>query len=330
MITIPADELKALFIDKLVKHGVNGKKAELCAQNLLENTLDGIVTHGVNRFPRIIEYIDKGYIDTEAEPELVEQHGAYEIWDGRLGMGNTNAMQCIDRAVELAEQYGIGCVAIGNTNHWMRAGAYGIRAAKAGCVGICWTNTWPNMPAWGGTNAVLGNNPISYAVPYGSGYVVVDGAMAQFSYGAIEKAMLNGQQLPFPGGFDTNGKISTDPAEIMKTQRVLPIGYWKGSSFSILLDMIVSVLAHGNSTPAIGKKCEDEYGLSQVFFAVRVSNKSLSDSIVQEIIDAVKNSETENGKEVYYPSEREHGRRENGMRNGIQVNESVLETIKNL
>jgi len=330
MLNISAAELKALFIEKLVKYGVNEERAELCAQNLLENTLDGIVTHGVNRFPRIIEYIKKGYIHVDADPVVVEQHGAYEIWDGMLGMGNTNAMQCMDRAVELAQQYGIGCVAIGNTNHWMRAGAYGIRAAKAGCVGICWTNTWPNMPAWGGTNAVLGNNPITYSVPYGDGYVVVDGAMAQFSYGAIEKAMLNGQQLPFPGGYDTKGEITTDPAEIMKTQRVLPIGYWKGSSFSILMDMIVSVLTHGNSTPAIGKKCESEYALSQVFFAVKVSNSALTDNIVKEIIDAVKGSETEEGKEVYYPSEREHLRRANGLENGISVNESVMETIKNL
>ena len=330
MAKITAEELKKLFKEKLEKYGTAPETAERCAQNLLDNTLDGIVTHGVNRFPRIIEYLSKGYIKPDNTPTLVESSGAYEIYDGNLGMGNTNAMMCMDRAIAMAENNGIGCVAIGNTNHWMRAGAYSIQAAKAGCVGICWTNTWPNMPAWGGKNAVLGNNPISYAVPYGDGYVVVDGAMAMFSYGAIEKAMLAGEQLKVPGGFDSEGNITTDPAEIMKTQRVLPIGYWKGSGFSILMDMMVSILAHGNSVPAIGRKCETEYGLSQVFFAVKVTNRALTDGIVKEIIDAVKNSETDDGKEIYYPSEREHSRREKGLACGIEVNDGVLELIRGL
>ena len=50
------------------------------------------------------------------------------------------------------------------------------------------------------------------------------------------------RQLPVPGGYDTNGNITTDPAEIEKTWRVLPMGYWKGSGISIALDLIATVL----------------------------------------------------------------------------------------
>ena len=92
----------------------------------------------------------------------------------------------MDRAVELARANGIGCVALGNTNHWLRGGSYGWQAAEAGCVGICWTNTQPNMPAWGARDRRIGNNPFVMAVPRKEGHVVVDIAMAQFSYGQME------------------------------------------------------------------------------------------------------------------------------------------------
>ena len=66
-----------------------------------------------------------------------------------MGMGPYNAHVAMGRAVELAEEHGMGVVAIRNTNHWQRGGAYGLQAADAGMLGICWTNTTGNMPPWG-------------------------------------------------------------------------------------------------------------------------------------------------------------------------------------
>ena len=65
----------------------------------------------------------------------------------------------------LGREHGVGCVALGNTNHWMRGGTYGWQAAEAGMIGICWTNTMPNLPPWGGVERVIGNNPLVIAVP---------------------------------------------------------------------------------------------------------------------------------------------------------------------
>ena len=227
----------------LQKHGVGEQVAADCAQLLVENSLDGIYSHGVNRYPRLISYLDKGYIRPQNRPECVESFAALEVWDGNLGMGNTNAKICMERAIQLSRQYGIGCVALRNTNHWMRGGAYGLQAADAGCIGICWTNTQPNMPAWGAKDRRIGNNPLIISIPKENGHIMVDAAMAQFSYGAIESAKLAGKQLPVPGGYDSQGKITTDPAEIEKTWRVLPIGFWKGSGFSVALDLIAACLS---------------------------------------------------------------------------------------
>lgn len=329
---INREELGKIMQEKLVNHGVPVNVAADSAKLLVENSIDGIYSHGVNRFPRIISYLDKGYIKPANVPTLVASFGALEKWDGNLGMGNTNAKYCMNRAIELARQHGIGCVALRNTNHWMRGGTYGLQAADAGCIGICWTNTQPNMPAWGGTNPKIGNNPLIFCAPKKGGHVMMDGAMAQFSYGAIESARMAGKQLPVPGGFDTKGNATCDPAEIEKTWRVLPIGYWKGSGLSIMLDMVAAALAEGNSVSEVGKLGDDEFGLSQILIAIDVERITPTyETIVQNIIDDIKSSERVNESvEIYYPNELSYKSREDNLQNGVPVEESVWESINAL
>lgn len=330
MPVVKSEELLKLLSKGLMKNKVNEEVAEECARLLVENSLDGIYSHGVNRYPRLISYLQKGYIKPENRPTTVLSLGAFEQWDGNLGMGNTNAKMAMDRAVELAGEFGIGCVAIRNTNHWMRGGAYGLQAADAGCIGICWTNTQPNMPAWGAKDRRIGNNPLIMCVPKEDGHVLIDGAMAQFSYGAIEGARLDGRELPVPGGYDTQGNITTDPAEIEKTWRVLPIGFWKGSGFSIAMDLIAMVLSDGNSTTDVGKLSQDEFSLSQVLIALDVK-KMCEDSNkkIQNVIDDIKGSERiKEETEILYPGEKEYRTRLKNMRDGIPVNDEVWSQIQ--
>src|SRR5690606_12554923 len=104
-----------------------------------------------------------------------------------------------------------------------------------------------NTPAWGALDNKLGNNPLVMAVPYENEAIVLDMAMSQYSYGAMEMQRLKGGQLPVPGGFDKNGNLSTDPDAILETKRTLPIGYWKGAGLSLLLDLLATVLSGGLS-----------------------------------------------------------------------------------
>jgi 3-dehydro-L-gulonate 2-dehydrogenase len=329
MIRIEKDKLSSVMQGKLEKYGVNSDIAAECVKLLVENSIDGIYSHGVNRFPRIISYLQKGYIKPNNRSEKVAGFGAFERWDGKLGMGNTNAKICMDRAIELARQFGIGCVALRNTNHWMRGGTYGLQAADAGCIGICWTNTQPNMPAWGAEDRRIGNNPLIMCIPHKDGHVMMDGAMAQFSYGAIESAKLAGKMLPVPGGYDSKGNITCDPTEIEKTWRVLPIGYWKGSSISILLDMIVATLADGNTVTDIGRLSNDEYALSQVFIAIDLNCIPMkNERVVQTIIDDIKTSKkVDENQEIFYPNEMSYSVRSNNLKNGIPIHEDIWEKI---
>ena len=328
------DTMLKEFKRVLIKKGFQEKRSEEAAEIFAQNSLAGVYSHGLNRFPKVVEYLEKGEIDPDITAECELQLGAFERWNGHRGFGPLNARQAMERACELAKQYGIGIVALADNNHWMRGGSYGFQAADAGCIGICWSNTKPNMPAWGGRDQKIGNNPLVFAIPRSDvRHVVIDCAVSQFSYGKIEDYRLRGLPLPVPGGYDSNGQITTDPAEIYKTKRVLPMGYWKGSGISIALDMIAAVLSGGNAVHTIGS-FGDEVGLSQIMIAIDPSKTNTAqetDDIVNSIIDDIKASEPiEEGCSVLYPGEPEALTIEDNLKNGIPVIEEKWNQVLNM
>lgn len=331
MLRVSYEQMVAEFKRVLQSRGFDEKNALDAATVFASNSLDGIYTHGLNRFPRVVSYLDKGEIDPRVVATKELAFGAMERWDGHRGFGPLNAKQAMDRAIELAGQFGIGLVALGNNNHWMRGGSYGWQAADRGCIGICWSNTMPNMPAWGGKDRKIGNNPLIFAVPRSNGeHVVVDCAVSQFSYGKIEEARLKGQQLPVPGGYDEHDRLTTDPAAIEKTWRVLPMGYWKGSGISILLDLIATVLTDGNSVQKVGT-FSDEVGLSQIMIAIdpeKFNTVDKTDSIVEALVQDIQSSvPIKLGEHVLYPGELEMNARRENREQGIPVIEEIWQQI---
>ena len=324
-------EVQRTLAGVLVKLGMAPERAETCARLFAETTRDGVYTHGINRFPRFVAMIQNGSVDVKAEPQRVAGFGALERWDGRRGPGNLNALAAMERAIELGCAHGIGCVAMNNTNHWMRAGTYGWQAAEAGLVGICWTNTMPNLPPWGGVNPVIGNNPVVFAVPRAKGHVVLDMAMSQFSYGTLAAYRKKGEMLPVDGGFDEAGNLTRDPGAIEKSWRPLPIGYWKGSGFSMVLDTIAAMMALGKATNEFTMDPLIEVGICQMFvtmnpeaFGPSARAAEIADEVVASLHAA---KPVKEGGTVRYPGEQVLRVRTENDKLGLPVEPGTWEKI---
>ena len=332
-VMVSAADMQLCFENVLIKIGFSKERAEQIATVFTNNSLDGVYTHGVNRFPRFIEYTQKGYVQKESVPSLKSKFGGIEQWDGNLGPGISNAIFATDQSMKLAAENGIGCVALSDTNHWMRGGAYGWQAAKAGYVFIGWTNTIANMPAWGATDTRLGNNPLVIAIPYNNDAIVLDMAMSQYSFGAMELSVMKKEKLSMYGGFDSDGNITDDPAAILASKRPLPVGYWKGAGLSLLLDILAAVLSGGLSTHEISKR-EVEYGLSQVFVAIDIK-KLPQHSVIPKLIDNVITDYRKSVPQdaitlITYPGERVLHTRKRNQEKGIPVMEQVWNEILKL
>jgi 3-dehydro-L-gulonate 2-dehydrogenase len=325
-------EIHEVLLRVLAKSGMERGRATLCASLVADASRDGVSSHGLNRFPRFIEMIRAGIVDVDARPERVTARGGLERWDGRRGPGNLNAHECMDKAIALSRAHGIGCVALANTNHWMRGGSYGWQAAEAGVIGMCWTNTLPNLPPWGASEPRIGNNPLVIAVPRAQGHVVLDMALSQFSFGALESHRIRGEQLPVVGGFDVHGRLTTDPAAIETSRRPLPIGFWKGSGLSLALDMIAALLSGGRATHEVPARPEEETGLSQVFVAFDVASFSepdVAEQIANRIIEHLQ-APSPNGGHVRYPGERTLEIRKRNLAEGIAVDPTIWQRVQNI
>ncbi len=333
MLRIPYADLEAALDSALVANGFSPTRARMCARLFAETTRDGVYTHGLARFPRLIATIRNGVVEPAAEPSLVSSFGAIERWNGNLGPGNLNAWSSMERATALARVYGIGAVFLANTNHWMRGGTYGWQAADQGLFAVCFTNTLPNLPAWGTATPTVGNNPLVLAVPRpGGANVVVDMAMSQYSYGSLSAYEKRGQQLPFAGGFNQQGELTTDPAAIAATERALPIGLWKGSGLSLTLDLFAAMLSGGLSTHEIPRDPLRESGTSQVFLAIDPTHLANDPAALNATAEAVlanlhAAAPIDPEKSVRYPGEQTLRIREENLRLGVPVDEALWKQL---
>ena len=318
-----------------IRAGMPEEKAATCARIHTESSRDGVYSHGLNRVERFVEYLEKGWVDPLGEPQLVAAMGSMEVYDGQLGPGILNAISCMNRATEIAAAHGMGMVSLRNTTHWMRGGAYGWQAAEKGFISMCWTNTESCMPAWGGRSSAIGNNPFIIGIPRAAGHVVLDMAMSQYSYGKLQVTRLAGQKLPYPGGFDDDGQLTDDPGAIEATRRILPMGYWKGSGFAVMLDLLSALFSGGLTTAGVDRKNLGSCGsCCQVFIAIdplKINDQAFVDNALAETIQQLRDSvpAAENGN-INYPGERSIQTREENMRIGIPVDDGVWAKVKEL
>jgi 3-dehydro-L-gulonate 2-dehydrogenase len=319
---VPFSELHAVLHAAMWRTGMEEARADRCARLFAEASRDGVASHGLNRFPRFLRAIGSGIVDVDARAARVGGHGGLERWDGRGGPGNLNAHDAMARAIALVHGHGIGCVALANTNHWMRGGTYGWQAAEAGVLGICWTNTLPNLPPWGAEDPRVGNNPLVVAVPRRDGHVVLDMAMSQFAVGALEAYRLRGEELPVAGGYDERGELTRDPGAIERSRRLLPMGFWKGSGLALALDLVAAILSGGRATYEIPPDPERETCLSQVFLAIDPSggDTGLADRVIAHL-------HAGNG-DVRYPGERTLETRHRNMRDGVPVDPAIWRDVQ--
>ena len=318
----------------LLSRRMDSESAGKIAYEMARSSLEGTYSHGINRFPRLIGNIDEGIVLVDARPEKISGFGAIENYDGGQGPGIINASLCMDRAMDLAREHGIGLVALRNTNHWMRAATYALQACAGGMAAICFSNTMPNMPTWGARDARLGNNPLTLGFPRRGGDILVDMAMSQFSYGALEVARLKGAQMPVSAGFDPEGNLTRDPSLVIASRRILPAGYWKGAALSFVLDIFAACLALGKTTAAIGRLQGDEHGISQVFIAIdyrRIAPEGATQAILDDAVDNVLASIADgSGERISYPGQRRVKVTEENTAHGMPVDDLVWEKILGL
>ena len=82
---IPLAEVESRLIQVLIKHGFASPKAKACASVFIGNSLDGVYSHGVNRFIKFIDYVKNDHIQPNHDAICKHSVGSIEQWDGQSG-----------------------------------------------------------------------------------------------------------------------------------------------------------------------------------------------------------------------------------------------------
>ena len=311
---------------------LNAQDARRFAEIFAGNSLDGVYSHGMNRYPRYLSDMASGLCDAKVtQAERVSGLGGLEVWDAHFGVGPLIAQQMAERAIELAGTHGIACVALRNNSHWLRAGRYGLMMADAGMMGLCMTNTCMNLVAYGAKEPSTGNNPITIAIPRRAGSLVMDMAVSQYAFGKLEIMAQEGGMLDTPCGYDTDGNLTNDPKKIVESGLMMPMALWKGSALSIMIDLMVSMLSLGRTSLEIGTPADGEKGMSQMFVCMNpaaVIDMDKAEAQMEKTIAFLNGLEPKDGVHgVHAPGENLERTRARNRERGIPVTEDTWQKI---
>jgi L-2-hydroxycarboxylate dehydrogenase (NAD+) len=235
--------IEAFIRDVLAAVGLPVADAGKVAQLMTEADLTGADAHGIFRLPQYVRRIRAGGFNLRPNIKVTKTAAATALIDGDNAIGHLVVSRAADTAVALAREAGIGWVGVRGSNHAGTAGLYAAMPVAHGMIGLYSAVANANhMAVWGGSELLLGTNPLGIAVPSGDGPVVLDMATTIVSYGTVKKYALAGRDMPEGWLIDTEtGGPLTDPRRAAQGL-LLPIGGYKGSGLAIMLGLLGGVL----------------------------------------------------------------------------------------
>lgn len=243
-INVSASSAEELARAILVAHGVQSDRAGLMASALVLADLRGVDTHGLNRLPGYIARITAGVVDPSPEVKFHDKTPIMSLLDARNTFGFVAGSLAVDKCIAMAENFGMGMVAVRNSNHYGMGATYVLRAIQKGFACLAFTNASRAMPPWGGAEALLGTSPLAVGVPGGDeGDFVLDMSPCVAARGKIRKACRRGESIPEGYALDREGRPTTDPEAALDGGVVLPMGGPKGSGIAMMMDIFSGVMS---------------------------------------------------------------------------------------
>ena len=255
-VAIEAQRLVSAVADIFKAVGIAAGDAQVVAGDLVAADLEGIASHGVMLLPMYVERIVKGSVSARSGGEVVSDRGGAIVIDAGHALGQLTARQAVGLVVARAREIGIAVAVVRDGFHFGTAGRFARMIAEHNCIGIVLSSTRPLMPAPGGAEAMVGNNPIAVALPStGEFPVEADMALSATAMGKIRLAAAAGQRIPEDWAIDAEGRPTTDPAAAIKGM-LLPAAGPKGFGLAFVIDLLCGGLSDG----AIGAEVRPLYG----------------------------------------------------------------------
>jgi L-2-hydroxycarboxylate dehydrogenase (NAD+) len=332
---VPAERLAAFIGRAFVAAGLPAEDSGALAQLMVQADLRGSDTHGVIRLPLYVRRIRAGGINRKPHIHAVSDRPSVALLDGDNGMGHLVMRRAADLAIEKAKATGIGWVGARMSNHAGPAALYVTMPLEYDMIGLYFAVGSSNhLPPWGGSESLLGTNPMAVAVPaMDEPPIVLDMAPTVAAYGKVRLKAQRGEVMPVGWMIDREGKPLTDPKRADEGH-LLPIGDYKGSGLSLIIGLLAGALnraAVGREVIDFVKETGTATNTGQAIAAIAVEAfmppvefKRAVDQVIRDI----RNSRRLPGVErIWLPGEQSHAKLMERRAHGVPIPKSLRESL---
>ena len=289
-----AESLAELIRQQLLIRGVNESSANHVASSLIQTSLRGVDSHGINLFPHYCRAVEAGRINRNPRIKVLNTAVSTAVVDADHAFGHHAGAVAMDTAIGIAKDSGIGVAAVRNSTHFGAAAYFGLMATQRGCIGLAFTNADALVKASGSTESFFGTNPICFTAPLENEEpFCLDMATSLVTWNKILNFRRDGKEIPVDWACAPDGTAVIDPNLAVT---LCPAGSYKGFGLGMMVDILCSVLTGG----IISKDLKPMYKLpldnskrsiSHFFMALdieRFSNIDIFRSSLQRMVDRIR------------------------------------------
>lgn len=285
MTRFDAVALKPILRDELRGRGVSDDSARHVADSLVETSLRGVDSHGVNLFPYYISAVEGGRINPTPQFRVLTRQAASATLDADHGFGHHAGSVAMELAIEMASTAGAGVVGVRESTHFGAAAYFAHQASRRGFVAFSFTNADALVKAHGATEPFFGTNPICFTVPMaGEEPLCLDMATSRVSWNKIVGHRRRGEPLPAGWACDEAGESTLDP---VRARMLEPTGDYKGFGLGMMVEILCAGLNEGpfakDLLPMYGSPLHEKRSISHFFMVLRPLGQMDSEALAQRM-----------------------------------------------
>ncbi len=332
MLHLPHETLRSFARAIFLAAGSEAAEAGIIADHLVDASLMGHDSHGVIRISKYVDWVRAGLVLPNQHAEIVKDRGTLLVVDGGFGYGQVIGMEAMELAADRAHKHGMASLAIRNSGHLGRIGAWPELLAQRGLASVHFVNTSGFgilVAPHGGSDRRLSANPIAAGVPLaGAPPLVLDIATSVVAEGKIQVARNKGEQLAEGLVLDGHGQPTTDPEAFYASPpgAILPFGGHKGSGLSFFCEVLAGSLSGGFASnpmsPTAGRLVNNMLSLAFDPDAFG-SAETFAEDVTRLAGWAKASPPVESGGKVLLPGEIEIATRRDREINGLPIDDET-------
>jgi len=326
MIYLDSKILKELMENIFISKSVDREAAKRVSEGLIQTSLRGIDSHGINLFPHYCRAVEAGRINKNPKISIEQNASSVAVVDADHAFGHHSGSVAMQQAIKMAKENGIGAVGVKNSSHFGSAAYFAFQANKENCIGMAFTNGDALVKIYNSKEIFFGTNPICFTAPLKNEEpFCIDMATSQVAWNKVQNYKRQNIKLEEGWAYDIDGKETLDA---QKAESLVSIGKYKGYGLGMMVDILCATLVGGvisKDMLSMHKAPISEKRRVSHFFMVIDISKFIDIDVfknnLQEMVDRIRKYEKSDTDDVMVAGDPEKKSYKKRSEEGIPVDE---------